>query len=369
MKLFWIVHNNTCNTGRVIVEGLKKISPQTVNYSSREDLIWLKTPSDYLYSRWKDKPLGKFPDYDSFVPELASPDFWNLMSNLSSEDFIIFTVNAGPNHNAHQAEKIIKEKNLYDQTIILDEDESAKKGIIEFNELYMKSKLILTGLGGDRVYPLFSCKRLNVFFFGFNGIEDRYIPPEYREKSIDVFFKSRVEGWMTHRIPFRDCLMELDKKGLLGKACIMPEFNESSTNNYFKLVSGDRYHPDYYDYLNRSRIVVYLNGYNPIGYQFWENCANKCLTIHQTPWKSSYYHGGSYNAPKFHWEHYNPPFVPNEDFFYFETPEDLKNILLDLMKKPELVNKASDSCYRKAMNFTSERQAIKFLNIIENYGH
>jgi hypothetical protein len=159
----------------------------------------------------------------------------------------------------------------------------------------------------------------------------------------------------------------MKNQGLINNACIMPEFKEDEGDPYLKLVSGDRHHPSYYDYLNRSKMAIYLNGFNPIGYQFWENSANKCLTIHQTPWRSNYYNGGDHNSQYFHWERYNPPFIPGDDFFYFETPEDLKNVILRLLKNPEMINKASKSCYEKAMNFTSEKQAHKFLHIIEDF--
>lgn len=366
MRLFWIIHNNTCNTGRIIVEGLKKIRPDIENLASREDIMWLRPSTDEsIIKRWGDKKIGKFPDSNEFIPELATPGFWEKLKNVGNDDYIVVTVNAGDNHNIHQALNIIKEKGLYDKTIILDEDESCRKWKTQFTELYQKAKLVLTGLG-DRVHLDLQKFRKNVFFFSFNGVEDRYIPKEYKEKDIDVFFKSRVEGWLTPRIPFRDRLLDMDKRGIFKKASIMPEFDEDKGNEFYKLISGDRYHPDYYDYLNRSKIYVYLNGFNPIGYQFWESCANKCLVLHQTPWRSQYYNGGDCNPKQFHWEHYNPPFIPGEDFYYFETPDDLENVLTKLLANPELINKASEKSYRKALNYTSENQGGTLLGVINH---
>jgi len=366
MRLFWIIHNNTCNTGRVIVEGLKKIRPDIRQLSSREDLIWLRPPSEGLFAGWKEKDLGHFPDSDSFMPDLATVGFWDELENSSEEDIVVLTVNSGENHNAGRAIEIIERKDMFHRTVILDEDESAVKGMNCFQNAYLRSRVLLVNLGA-KVSDVWKDRRENVIFFCFNGMEDRYFPKNPAEKTIDVFFKSRVEGWLMPRAPFRDKLLEMDRNGLLGNSCIMPEFKESEGDKYLKLVSGDRHHPDYYDYLNRSRMAVYMNGFNPIGYQFWENCANGCLTLHQTPWESNYYNGGDHNYPYFHWEIYDPPFIPGEDFFYFETPEDLERVILKLMKNPTMVEKAADSCRRKAMNFTSERQARKFLQIMEEH--
>jgi len=366
MNLFWVSHNNTCSTARVITEGLIKSYPEINNLASREDVLWLRKPSEELFKRWEGKQIGHFPDSNDFVPELATPDFWNKMSLCSNKDVIILTINAGNNHNAKKAIDIISSNNLYDRTLILDEDESAQKCQIEFSEIYEKAKVILVNLGDKVLFDL-KQKRNNVLFFGFNGIEDRYLPKSPVEKDIDVFFKSRVEGWLMPRAPFRDKLIDMNKKGLIGNSCIMPPFKESEGDKYFKIASGNRHHPEYYNYLNRSRIAVYLNGYNPIGYQFWENAANKCLTLHQTPWKSLYYNGGNHNPKYFHWEMYDPPFIPGEDFLYFETPEDLEEKLLFLMKNPGKVKEISRSCHNKALNFTSERQAQKFIKILKDY--
>ena len=369
MRLFWIIHNNTCNTGRVIVEGLKKYLPELKHLSSREDIIWLREPSEDLITRWGDKRIGHFPDSNSFIPELASPNFWQELENINKSDIIVVTVNSGPNHNIYQALDIINKKDLYNQVVILDEDESCKKWHSQFTVLYDKAKLILTGLG-DHVHLRLRNKRENVHFFGFCGMEDRYFPKEYKKKDIDVYFKSRVEGWLTPRVPFRDKLLDVEKKGIFNKMCIMPSFNEDEGNSFLKIISGDRYHPDYYNYLNRSKIAIYLNGFNPIGYQFWESCANKCLVLHQTPWASQYYNGGDSNPRQFHWEHYDPPFIPGEDFYYFETPEDLEDLLMKLSSNPDLISRAAEKCYNKALNFTSERQAHKFIgHINKTFGY
>jgi hypothetical protein len=366
MRLFWIIHNNTCNTGRIIIEGLKKTNPEIENLASREDIVWLRSSTDEnIIKRWGNKKIGKFPDSNQFIPELATPNFWNKLHNIEKDDYIIVTVNSGDNHNINQALQIIDKKNLYNRTIVLDEDESCRKWKTHYTILYQRAKIIMTGLG-DRVHLDLQRIRDNVFFFSFNGLEDRYFPKEYKEKDIDVFFKSRVEGWLTPRIPFRDKLLNMKKRGVLKRACIMPEFDEDKGNEYYKLVSGDRYHPDYYDYLNRSKISVYLNGFNPIGYQFWESCANKCLILHQTPWRSQYYNGGDCNPKHFHWEHYNPPFIPGEDFYYFETPDDLENVLTKLLTNPELIDKATKKCHVKSLRYTSINQALTFLKVINH---
>jgi hypothetical protein len=311
--------------------------------------------------RWRKEDVGHFPDSASFIQDLATPNFWEELKGARSEDRIIFTIKSGANHNAQQALDIIRSNDLFDRTVVLDEDEG---NIMwhELQELYMKSRAVLTGLG-DKVFYDLKSLRPRVFFIGFNGLEDRYVQPAVA-KDIDVFFKSRVEGWLPHRKPFKDRLLEMDARKAIGNACIMPQFKESDGDPYLKLVSGDRHHPEYYSYLARTRIFVYLNGSNPIGYQFWEACANRCCIVHQTPWRSAFYNGGSANPQKFHWEHYSPPFVRGEDFHYFETPDDLEKVLLRLMADPALVDATAKRCSSKAQEFTPFRQAEKFLEMI-----
>lgn len=363
MNFFWIIHNNTCNAGRIIIEGLKKIRPDIKHLSSREDIIWLRKPSEELITRWENKRIGHFPDSNTFIPELASPNFWQELENICKNDIIIVTVNSGANHNISKALDIIHKKNLYNQTIVINEDESCMKWHTQFIYLHDNARLILIG-HGDTMHLQLKNRRNNVYFFGFCGMEDRYFPQTYKEKDIDVFFKSRVEGWLAPRIPFRDKLLDMNKRGIFKNACIMPEFDETKGDKFLKIISGDRYHPDYYDYLNRSKIAIYLCGFNPIGYQFWESCANKCLILHQTPWRTDYYNGGNSNPKQFHWEHYNPPFIPGEDFYYFETPEDLEILLIKLLNNPDLIEKTAGKCYQKALNFTSIKQAEKFIEYI-----
>lgn len=366
MRIFWISHNNTCSTAVLITEGLLKIAPEIKNLASREDVLWLRKPDRDFMQYWNKHPYGKFPDSNHFVPEMSSPKFWEELENCTHEDVIALTINAGSNHNAAQAIEIIDRLNLYHRTIIIDEDESASKWYKEFLKIYMKSKLILLG-HADLEFTDLKKQRPNVLFFGFNGIEDRYLPSNPVEKDIDVFFKSRVEGWLMPRAPFRDRLLRMNEKGMLGNACIMPKFDENQGDPMLKIISGDRHHPQYYEYLSRSHIAIYLNGFNPIGYQFWENAANHVLTLHQTPWRSKYYNGGNHNPQHFHWERYDPPFIPGEDFFYFETPDDLERLLLELLSDRRRVLEAAESCHKKALNFTSENQARKFLKIIKEY--
>ena len=358
----WIVHNSASNMARLLIEGMRDLGRTDIEHvASREDNLYLRDP---VLPPLDDPAtnldvIGEFPDADRFVPALASPDFWE---RLPKADFIVFTSNPGAMHNAARAVRIIRRRDLFHKLVYLDEDETGRLHP-EFRDMFLKARLAFVWRPG--LYKRFAVHP-HVVNFGFNGVENRYvryIPRSIDEKRTDVFYRGRAGKRMPHREPF---IAALKAKGY-GNSAIMPELAPNTDPDDFRLqhVTGNRHNASYYRVLRDSKIAVYLNGFNPVGYQFWENAALMCAQVIQTPHPCKWYHGGSYPTDLTDYEEYDPPFQRGLHFLTFESPEEMIERVDYLLAHEEERKKMALACHQLAMeHYTSKARAAKFLEYL-----
>jgi glycosyltransferase involved in cell wall biosynthesis len=353
----WVLHNNASDMARLIVNGLRQLGRTEFEHlCTREDILGVRPP-DIPPGIERDK-IGTFPDRRGFEPSLASPDFWN---RLRRADWIVFTVNGGANHNAYEAANIIRRYNLFDRLVYLDEDEGGELHR-DFRDMFLKARLAFTMLRPHfyeryRMHP-------HVVQLDFSAVEQRYVRATDAEKRTTVFYRGRAGKRMPHREPFIAALHERAFPG----AAIMPPLqdNVAPEDIVFQFQTGNRHNVSYYEHLADAEIAVYLNGMNPIGYQFWENAALKAAQVMQSPRRTRWYAGGQVQRDAFDVECYRRPFVNGRDFLSFESPEEMLDQVQYLMDHPPEREAMAESCYRIAMEHHTEKaRAERFLAYLE----
>lgn len=358
----WVVHNNSANMARLIIEGMVDLGISAIDHiSSREDLLYLRDPA--IPPAGDVDQIGEFPDYKSFQASLATPRFWERMPEA---DFIVLTINRGPNHNAFRAADLVRQKNLYHKLIYLDEDET---GLLnpKFSDMFLNSRFSFTWR--PRLYQQFAVHP-HVVNLGFNGVENRYrqfIPVSFSAKKADVFYRGRAGARMPHREPFIAAL----KARAYPNSHIMPKLASNTTQEEFRQqhVSGNRHNVSYYQLLAESKVSVYLNGYNPLGYQFWENAALLAAQVMQEAYPCKWYHGGSYPAKLIDFEEYDPPFKRGEHFLTFETPDQMIDRVDYLLRHDKEREEIALGCQRHALeHYSSRARAKRFLEYILSNG-
>jgi len=353
--LAWVVHNNASCTARLIIEGMKQLGRNDISHTaSREDTLGLREPRLH---RADTSSIGVFPDAASFVPNLATPSFWQ---RLESADFIVFTVNAGENHNAFRAAEIIRKKDLFHKLVYLDEDE---RGSLhpDLRDIFLKARLAF--VWRPRLYRTFEVHPY-VVNFGFNGVEQRYlkynISPEH--KTTSVFYRGRLE----HR-PQRAPFIEALRNRSYSDSNILPRLRENATNEdlIYQFVSGNRHNVDYFEQLAKAKICVVLHGGNPVGYQFWEGVGLNCAIVTQGPHATEWYAGGSYPAVFTDYEKWEPPFEPGQHFLTFESPAEMLDRIDYLLENDEVRSQMARSAHELAVTHYTERaRAERFLTYL-----
>lgn len=356
----WVVHNNSLSMARLLVEGMRELGVDDVEHiATRADLMTLRAPDLDAFD--DVARIGEFPDHPGFVPELASERFWE---RLPEADWIAFTIDAGRNHNAQRAAELIRAHDLFHKVVYIEEDERGQLHP-DYRDMFLKARLAVVA-HRPRLAQLFGVHP-HVVNFGFNGVESRYlryVPEGFEGKDVSVFYRGRAGARMPHREPFIQVLRE---RGY-ADACIQPELPENTEHEDFvwQFVSGNRHNVRYYELLARSKVAVYLNGFNPVGFQFWENAALKAAQVIQRSEPSAWYHGGTYAALGIELEHYEPPFRPGEHYLAFESPEEMLEGIDWLLAHDEERERMATACHELAMrHYTSRARAERFLGHLE----
>jgi glycosyltransferase involved in cell wall biosynthesis len=354
--LAWVLHNNSSNMSRLIVEGLRELGRDEFEHvTTREDLLGLRPPD---LSRVADvSRIGEFPDHDDFVPELASLGFWE---RLPEADWIVFVVNGGRNHNARRAAELIRRHDLFDRLVYVEEDERGELHP-DYRDMFLEARLAVVA-HRPRLAQMFRAHP-QVVHFGFNGVESRYlrwIPTDTAEKPHSVFYRGRAGARMPHREPFITTLRARDYPA----ACVMPELPENTELEDLRLqhVSGNRHNVRYYELLAQSKVAVYLNGYNPVGFQWWENAAMKAAQVVQKASPSPWYHGGTYPVDHVDVEDYEPPFREGEHYVTFGSPDEMLEQIDYLLSHDDERERMVQACHELALaHYTSRARAERFL--------
>jgi len=282
-----------------------------------------------------------------------SKRFWET---LPGTDAILFCVTSAKHTNAAKAIELIEKHGLWKKTIYHDyvhDDKPKLRGVCE--------KAAVSLIGKRYKWLKIKDSHPHSRWLPRTGIQDRtsrYRAPlpwaMYKDiPAIAVYHTFKPAQY--HRLPW----MGVVHRALPG-AVVGAVPREERTHPLLSRVYGDRHSSEYLELAARSRIGVYLMGGTALGHQFWEFAALECAILAMHP----RLHPQAEEDTQ-EWEHFDPPLIEGEDFFYFKSEKELAERLVQMKNNPAACERMAARVWKKVQPYRSAVRGGQIYDLIQ----
>lgn len=277
------------------------------------------------------------------------------LAKLPDADAILFCATSAPRTNRDAAVKVIEREGLWNRVVHHDYQHGPE--LME-PEVARKSARVLVGHRDKAL----RCAELGIeaTWLPRTGIREtllRYHPALSWELWKDIpaiavyhTFKPAQQ----HRLHWMRVVERTLHDAVVGS--IAEKHDPSLRPPRLARACGTRHCTPYLELASRARIGVYLMGAHALGHQFWEFAALGCAIVAQHPpthpmtgWTEQ------------EWEHFDPPLVEGEDFVYFRTEKELRDVLLELDADQKRCEVMAARVFKKTQQYRAIHRSFEIM--------